>query len=56
MVDLVGGDRFLWASDFPHYDHTGNYIHELEELADKLAPDARAKVLGENVMRVYGCK
>jgi predicted TIM-barrel fold metal-dependent hydrolase len=55
MVDLVGGDRFFWASDFPHYDHTGNYIHELEEMADKLPADARAKILGENVMRVYGC-
>jgi uncharacterized protein len=56
MVDLVGGDRFFWASDFPHYDHTGNYIHELEELADKLPLAARAMVLGENVMRVYNCK
>lgn len=58
MVDLIGADRFFWASDFPHYDHTGNYIHELEELeelADKLAPDARTKVLGENAKRVYGC-
>jgi predicted TIM-barrel fold metal-dependent hydrolase len=55
MVDLVGGDHFFWASDFPHYDHTGNYIHELEEMADKLPDGARAKVLGENVRRVYGC-
>lgn len=56
MVDLVGGDRFFWASDFPHFDHTGDYIKELEELADKLPAHARGKVLGENVMRVYGCK
>jgi hypothetical protein len=30
-------------------------MEELEELADKLPEVARAKVLGENVMRVYNC-
>jgi uncharacterized protein len=54
MVELCGEDKFFWASDFPHPDHTGNYIKELEELADKLPPSARSKVLGDNVMRVYG--
>ena len=55
MVQLCGADKFFWASDFPHADHTGNYMEELEELADKLPEPARAKVLGENVMRVYNC-
>ncbi len=56
MMQLCGEGQFFWASDFPHPDHTGNYIKELEELADKLPAGARAKMLGENVMRVYGCK
>ena len=30
MVDLLGADRFFWASDFPHPDHTGDYIKELD--------------------------
>lgn len=55
MVDLVGADKFFWASDFPHPDHAGNYIEEVEEMAEKLTPDARRKVLGDNVMKVYGC-
>ena len=55
MVDLVGADKFFWASDFPHPDHAGNYIEEVEKMAEKLAPDARWKVLGNNVMKVYGC-
>jgi predicted TIM-barrel fold metal-dependent hydrolase len=55
MVQLCGEDKFFWATDFPHPDHTGDYIKELEELADKLPASARQKVLGENVMRVYGC-
>jgi predicted TIM-barrel fold metal-dependent hydrolase len=56
MVDLVGADRFFWASDFPHPDHVGNYIEEVEELGQKLKPGDREKVLGANVMQVYGCK
>ncbi len=54
LMDLVGADRFFWASDYPHPDHTGDYIAELETLAGKLAPSARAKLLGENVRRCYG--
>ncbi len=54
-VDLVGADKFFWASDFPHPDHAGNYIEEVEEMAEKLSPDARRKVLGDNVMKVHGC-
>jgi predicted TIM-barrel fold metal-dependent hydrolase len=55
MVDLLGADRFFWASDFPHPDHTGEYIQELERLAAKLPEQARRQVLGDNVRRVYGC-
>jgi predicted TIM-barrel fold metal-dependent hydrolase len=55
MVDLIGADKFFWASDFPHPDHAGNYIEEVEEMAEKLDAAARSKVLGENVMKVYGC-
>jgi len=56
IIEHVGADRFFWASDFPHPDHTGNYIEELEECADKLTPSARQKLLGENVLRAYNCK
>ncbi len=55
MIKLCGEDRFFWASDFPHPDHPGNYIEELEECADKLDPVARQKFLGDNVLRVYNC-
>ena len=54
LMDLYGPDRFFWASDFPHPDHTGNYIAELEELAEKLQPTGRAQLLGDNVRSCYG--
>ena len=53
LMDLYGADRFFWASDFPHPDHTGDYIAELEELAGRLSPSARAQLLGDNVLRCY---
>jgi len=54
MVDLCGSDRFFWATDFPHPDHTGNYIEELEEFGNKMSdPQRRRDVLGDNVRRVY---
>ncbi len=55
MIDLCGADKFFWASDFPHPDHVGNYIEEVEELNHKLKPGDREKVLGTNVMKVYRC-
>jgi len=55
MVDLLGADRFFWASDFPHPDHTGDYIKELRNLTAKMPEQARLQVLGENVRRVYNC-
>ena len=43
MIDLCGADKFFWASDFPHPDHVGNYIEEVEEMAHKLSAEARKK-------------
>jgi predicted TIM-barrel fold metal-dependent hydrolase len=55
IVEFMGAEKFFWASDFPHPDHTGDCIKEVEELGGKLTPSARRKVLGDNVMRVYNC-
>jgi predicted TIM-barrel fold metal-dependent hydrolase len=53
MIQLCGEDRFFWASDFPHPDHVGDYLEELDEIAAKLKPAARKKLLGENVRQAY---
>jgi uncharacterized protein len=52
MVELCGADKFFWASDFPHSDHAGNYLEQLEKLAEKLPDSARRKLVGENVTRL----
>jgi predicted TIM-barrel fold metal-dependent hydrolase len=41
------GDRFMWASDFPHADHTPDYIPDLEEMADGFPESRRRAFLGD---------
>jgi predicted TIM-barrel fold metal-dependent hydrolase len=53
IVEYVGADRFLWATDYPHSDHDARYMEELRELAAGLTPDARRLLVGENAARVY---
>jgi predicted TIM-barrel fold metal-dependent hydrolase len=54
LAELLGADRFFWASDFPHPDHTGNYLEELERLVNRLPDRARPRLLGANVREAYG--
>ena len=32
LAERFGVERFLWASDFPHADHTPEYVEDLNEL------------------------
>lgn len=53
VVDIVGGDRVLWASDFPHSDHTSDYCRELDEVCRGLSPEAAHRLRGGNAARLY---
>ena len=53
MMEIVGEDKFFWASDYPHPDHPGNYLEELAELVKPMADSGRRGILGENVARAY---
>lgn len=53
-IEHVGRDKFFWATDYPHDDHTQGYIQALEQLVAPLSERARRGILGENVSRVYG--
>jgi predicted TIM-barrel fold metal-dependent hydrolase len=48
------GDRFMWASDFPHADHTPEYIGDLDELADGFDDEHRRAFLGDNARALFG--
>jgi len=54
VLDHVGDDRFLWATDYPHGDHGASYMQELAELGERLPVASRRRLFGENAARVYG--
>jgi predicted TIM-barrel fold metal-dependent hydrolase len=43
----------MWATDYPHPDHPGTWVRALENFVAPLSAETRAKVLGENVARIY---
>jgi uncharacterized protein len=47
------GDRFMWASDFPHADHTPDYIPDLEELAAGFPEGRRQAFLGDECRKLF---
>ncbi len=53
MMELVGENKFFWASDYPHPDHPGNYLEELRGLIAPMKQSGRNAILGENVARTY---
>jgi predicted TIM-barrel fold metal-dependent hydrolase len=53
LVPYVGDDRFFWASDFPHPDHTGAYLHELSECLAPLSQVSQSRILRDNVSTAY---
>ncbi len=53
QCDLVGEDRFLWGSDYPHVD---SHMSAVAEVYDAIAPMSEARqrlVLGENARRLF---
>jgi uncharacterized protein len=47
------GDRFLWASDFPHADHTPDYIPALAGMAAGFPEARRRAFLGDEVRALF---
>lgn len=52
-IDYVGASQILYASDFPHWDHS--YPQSLKELRDRpdLTDGEKRQILGENPRRLY---
>jgi predicted TIM-barrel fold metal-dependent hydrolase len=54
MLDLVGEDKILWGSDYPHVDSSLAASEEIRSAVASLSPARQAAVLGENARRVFG--
>lgn len=54
LAERFGVERFLWASDFPHADHTPHYVEDLNELVAAFPPEDQALFVGGNARALYG--
>lgn len=53
MAQLLGADKFVWASDFPHIDAELGVVQELKENLAPLSPADQARILGGNARSIY---
>ncbi|MGH7963989.1 MAG: amidohydrolase family protein, partial [Candidatus Binatia bacterium] len=54
IVEHMGADYFIWASDYPHIDASFGVVKEMKERLASLPLADQRKVLGENAIRFYG--
>lgn len=54
LAQRYGVDRFLWASDFPHADHTPEYVDDLNEMVDMFPEHDRRAFAGDNARALFG--
>ncbi len=52
-MDLLGEDRVLWGSDYPHIDSTLEAARLIRESVAALSPERRHKLLGGNAQAVF---
>ena len=54
IIEAVGSDCFVWASDYPHIDASFGVVGEIRSRLTTLSEEDQAKVLGLNAQRFYG--
>ena len=54
MIPLIGADRVLWGSDFPHIRSIGLGAQEhVQKLFGALPPQDQERVVGGNAAKVF---
>ena len=54
LAARYGVERFLWASDFPHADHTPEYVDDLNDLVAAFPEPERGRFVGGNAKALFG--
>jgi predicted TIM-barrel fold metal-dependent hydrolase len=53
LVDLLGADRVMFGSDYPHPEGLADPVDFISEL-ENLPPDTTARVMGGNLKELIG--
>jgi predicted TIM-barrel fold metal-dependent hydrolase len=53
VLEHLGEDYMVWASDYPHVDASFGVVDEIRARLAGLPESAQRKVLGENALRFY---
>ena len=54
IMNYVGPDKFMWASDYPHPDAKfPGVVEELAESTESLSEAQRRRIFGENAVELY---
>jgi len=53
MVKHCGADKFIWASDFPHFDASPEAVEETKQGISSLPARDQQLILGDNVAQIY---
>ncbi len=57
LPQIIGAERVLWATDFPHFDVTApSQVAELMKSLEGVDEQSRRTILGESAVQAYGLK
>jgi predicted TIM-barrel fold metal-dependent hydrolase len=54
VVEHLGADYVVWASDYPHLDASFHVVETIRQHLAALPDESQRKVLGANTLRFYG--
>jgi uncharacterized protein len=54
VIDRIGDDKILFASDYPHWDGMFPYVVSTIRGRKDISEESKKKFLGENAKRLYG--
>jgi predicted TIM-barrel fold metal-dependent hydrolase len=55
LIDLIGEDKIMWSSDFPHNESTFGYSRRSQSsVVDAVGPERAEKIVSSNVQAFLG--
>ena len=54
LIDYIGDERILFASDYPHPDHEPDMAAQIVEMEGLVTKPVLKKILFDNPRRFYG--